>query len=244
MGWRYPKHDIQTGYAADNEALNENFHGVIDEVSGSIDEHNINTDIPVITRGQLAADAAFVLHRSAPSLVPNPTDYINQTHWSRGKISAAEGWQTYNVDGLKMKFEATGGTTWLCASAQITASEGKPSFFQKGFGYNVALMLDGVIIYDSLLGSGDTDTDFYMGYQQRGARLIPSSKNDLSVPQCGGGLSGAQLPVCVDAVVELSPGVHVLELAVMNIKGRMRQSASNSATFLTGYEMFALEMLR
>tara|TARA_R110000796_G_scaffold147836_1_gene264672 strand:- start:650 stop:1384 length:735 start_codon:yes stop_codon:yes gene_type:complete len=244
MGWRYPKHDIQTGYAADNEALNENFHNVIDEVSGSINEHNINTDIPVITRAKLAENAAFVLHRSVPSLIPNPTDYSGQSNWSRGKISAAEGWQTYNIDGLRMKFEATGGTTWLCASAQITASEGKASFFQKGYGYNVALMLDGVVVYDSLLGSGDTDTDFYMGYQQRGSKLNIAAKNDLSIPQCGGGLSAAQLPICVDAIIELSPGEHVIELAIMNIKGRMRTSASAPATFLTGYEMFALEMLR
>ena len=74
--------------------------------------------------------------------------------------------------------------------------------------------------------------------------MLPSDGNDISIPQCGGGLAGALLPFSVDAVFDLAPGVHTLHLAVMNIKGRMKSDHTTGSTYLTGYEMFGLEMLR
>lgn len=246
MAWRYPKYDIRSGYVVDTDVINDNFLPIADEVAGSLNEHNINSDQKVLTRKQLSEDAAFVLHSTVPlaDKTPSPVDYSKNKHWDRGIIRTSDDWQTWDVDGLSMTFETVGGTTWVCASGQITAGANTPSGFQKGFGYNVALMLDGVVIFDSLLGSGDTSTDFYRGYQNRGGNLSPSSTSDQSIPQGGGGLSAALLPFCVDAIVELAPGEHTVQLAVMNIRGTMRSEADNKETHLTGYELFALEMLR
>ena len=70
-------------------------------------------------------------------------------------------------------------------------------------------------------------------------------------PQGGGGLAGARLPVVVDAVIDMLPGVNLVEVVVMNIRGSMQRAPSQGAesynsrlTFIGHRELFALEMVR
>ena len=86
MSWKYPRWDIRNNYVVGTESLNDNFHAFIDEASGSINEHNIDTDSQLFQRGQLAEDAAFVLHYTKPTQVPSPVDYSLKTNWSRATI--------------------------------------------------------------------------------------------------------------------------------------------------------------
>jgi hypothetical protein len=241
MAWRYPRYDIKSGYVIDIDVVNDNFLPIVEEASGALNEHNFSTDTPTLSRSQLAEDSAFILHK-AESVGVSPTSYTSKSGWA--PIASADGWQTFSQSGLSLDFVAKGGTTWICASLQLIAGTNATRIDQKGFGYNVGLRVDGVTLYDSVLGSGDASNEFYRGYKGRGLIIEPSSKNELSGPQCGGGISGARLPVSVDTVVELSPGRHLIEVVVMNIRASMESSSSDSNTYIGPREIFALEMLR
>lgn len=251
MAWKYPKYDIASGYVIDVDPINDNFLPIVNEQSGALDEHNIAANVDGVESGvlrrKLALDAAFTLHHSEKTA--SPTDYTNKTGWL--KISPSDDWQSWSsTTGTRLEFVSTGTTMWACASFQLicgfdaTAPGASTSDYQKGFGFNIALRLDGVIVYDSLLGSGDSSNEFYRGYNNRGGMLAPSAAKDLAIPQCGGGITGARLPITVDAVIDISPGEHTLELVVMNIRGHTRSTATDRFCYVATREIFALEMAR
>ena len=248
MAWKYPKFDIRSGYVIDMDPINDNFLGVTNEISGTLNEHNFNSEeageVP-ITRSQLDAGAAFRLHTSSarPSNAVTPT--IN-SDWL--KIDQIDGWQTFDEDGAVLEFVSRGATVWACASFQLMATYGTNTSplenKQKGYGIKVALKLDGTVVHDALLGSGDTETDFYRGAQGRAALKIPSAVAKQGTPYGGGGLSGARLPIVVDAMLDLSPGPHKIELTVMSIRGHNWSGTKIKGSFIAAREIFALEMRR
>ena len=261
MAWRYPRYDIKSGYVLDIDPINENFLPYIEESSGALNEHNFDSDEPTLTRSQLAEDVAFTLHHSAPpkTAMPSPLDYSDKNNWVT--LPNNSDWQTSDKAGMALTLVAKGGTVWICGSLQlicgtgdipgidngavdVTAMRADAYIWQKGFGFLVALKVDGVTINESLLGSGDSGNEFYRGYKNLGLLYKVISSDHLSGPQAGGGLSGARLPCSIDAVVELSPGPHTIEIAVLNIRGSMQSSEDNSNSFIATRELFALEMLR
>lgn len=104
---------------------------------------------------------------------------------------------------------------------------------QKGYGFNVAIEVDGSIIYESLVGTGDVSNEFY------GTDPADAS---ITSPQGGGGINGAMIPVVTDAIVTLTPGQHTVRVAVMDIMASNRKATS--PTFIAGRSIFALELLR
>ena len=257
MAWRYPRYDIKSGYVLDIDPINENFLPYVEESSGALNEHNFDSDEPTLTRSQLAEDVAFTLHHSAPpkTAMPSNLDYSDRSNWVT--LPNNSDWQTSTKAGMALTLVAKGGTVWICGSLQLICGEGDlPGIgtddivdgavysWQKGFGFLVALKVDGVTINESLLGSGDSGNEFYRGYKNLGLVYKVTSLSHLSGPQAGGGLSGARLPCSIDAVVELSPGPHTIEIAVLNIRGSMQSSEDNSNSFIATRELFALEMLR
>lgn len=240
MAWKYPKYDIRNGYVVDVDPINDNFLTVVNEVSGALNEHNFEADSTALTRDQLAEDAAMHMHISRKDVT---TSLPVKSSWL--SVAQQDGWQTFSGAGAKMDFDSTGAMTWLCASFQLMDTGGVITKRQKGFGVLVALRLDGAVIYDSLLGSGDSGTDFFNGFENRAGKLNlgamgsdANRQDKQSTPYGGGGLAGARLPVCVDAMVELTPGPHTLEIAVRNIMGHSEN------VYVTARELFALELIR
>lgn len=240
MAWRYPRYDVKSGAVIDIDGINENFLPAVEESSGALGEHNFSAETPVVSRNQLAEDAAFILHTESSS--PSVLDYTNKTGWAA--IACADSWQTFTESGLSLDFVSAGGTTWICASFQLIAGNNEAVVNQKGFGFNVGLKIDGVTVFESVLGTGSSANEYYRGYKGRGFIVEPAHPDQLATPQCGGGLSGARLPVSIDTVVELSPGRHLIEVAVMNIRSSMETSPSDNKTYIATREIFALEMLR
>ena len=245
MAWKYPRYDIRAGFAADIDSINENFLAIVDETSGSLNEHNFDSSATVLKREQLAKDGAFSVHvTKSPA---DPSDFSKKTGWQ--SIQKVDDWQTFDVDGATLNFVGRGALTYICASFQLMATEGELSRDQKGFGFAVALRVDGTLVFDSLLGSGDSSSEFYRGFKNRGGNLDTSdassgSRDEICIPQGGGGLSGARLPVSIDALIQLAPGPHKVEIAIMNIRANSRSSSTDDKTYLASREVFAMEMLR
>ena len=248
MAWKYPKFDIRSGYVVDIDPINDNLLSVVGEISGTLNEHNFNSEeggeVP-LSRLQLDAGAAFRLHTSSKAMANEVTSPINSDLL---KIQQTDGWQTFDSDGAVLEFVSRGAMTWLCASFQIMATYGTNTSplekKQKGYGLLVALKLDGTVIYDSLLGSGYPQTDFFRGPENRAAKKIPNLPATQATPYGGGGLSGARLPVVVDAMLELSPVPHKIELTVMSIRGYNWSGLNIRGPYISSREIFALEMRR
>jgi len=243
MAWKYPKYDIRSGFAADIDAINENFIAVVDETSGALNEHNFDSSQTVLKRQQIASDGAFSIH--VTKSVADPVDFEDKDGWQT--IQQIDDWQTFDADGATLNFVSRGAMTYICASFQLIATDNATTRDQKGFGFLVALRVDGTLIFDSLLGSGDSSSEFYRGFKNRGGNLDTSSgdsRSKICIPQGGGGLSGARLPVSIDATMYLPPGPRKVEIAVMNIRANSRSSASDENTYIASRELFAMEMLR
>ena len=192
-----------------------------------------------------------------PSTAPNPNDYSDRTGWLA--IRRQDGWQTYtgdtgnNTAGMGLRFNAVGSMCWICGSINIQAADvynpehaGGPARYdqQLGYGFNIAIQLNGVTLYESLVGSADSMNEFYNGDGGLGQKLVPSSAANLDTPQGGGGVNGTTIAVAVDAIVEVPPGVHDVKIAVMSINGNNRYGTDLPSAFISTRELFVLELLR
>jgi len=250
VSWRFPVYPIQPGYVLGTDQFNENFLCVTEEVSGRLNEHNFAaTPISLLARDNLTSDAFNRLHYSTPDLpFPSVIAYTSKPNWV--VISTLDSWQTFeDVDtagsevdskGVRLAYIGAGGPTWICASFTVHAGNDTTEELQKGYGYLFALEVDGVIMGESLLGSGDLDQELYA----RGRIFVTPTADQLDEPQGGGGISGARLAIVLDAVVDLLPGNHVVKVAVMNLRGSMASTATNPDTYISTRELFALELLR
>ena len=188
-------------------------------------------------------------------------------------ISSTDTYQTFNQDGLSLTFTSRGGPTWICASftlantvkylsdyvnwqawksirsgapGSVVADEWLPLPKQKGFGFNCALQLDGVILNSSLVGTGDPANEFFNDSTQdvdtSGSVPFIGTKS-----KAGGGINGAWNAVVLDTIVDLTPGVHTIKVAIMDIRSSNTISYGDeqfTEAYITSREIFALELTR
>jgi len=265
MSWRYKLYDIEPDHVVSIEPINENFQPFVEELAGGLNEHNFKAD--AFTLANFADDAALRLHQVYDAALPDDPliGYANPTLAGWAEIQATDGWQAFSDEGLRLEFVGRGGTTYLCASFNIHCGTnatsvpgfGTPKYRQMGFGYLVALRVNGSVLHETLLGSGDASQDDFLSTEFSRQASDPTS-NPLDFdplaerPQGGGGLAGARLPVVVDALIDLLPGNNLIEVVVMNIRGSMQRVQARGAfesydarlTYIGHRELFALEMVR
>ena len=257
MSWRFKLYDIEPDHVVSIEPINENFQPFVEELSGGLNEHNFSAS--AFTRANFADDAALRLHQSFADVVGGRVGDSNPSGADWVVIQAQDGWQSFSDDGLRLEFTGRGGPAYICASLNLycsmsTAYKGVAKFRQMGFGYLVALRVNGSVLNETILGSGDLSQDDFRSDEFSAAANSPdsSAKDPIAeLPQGGGGLAGARLPIVVDAVIDMLPGVNLVEVVVMNIRGSMQRAPSQGAesynsrlTFIGHRELFALEMVR
>lgn len=260
MSWKFPPEPLKSGQAVATDNLNDNFLTYTEELAGALNEHNFSIESGApLTRDNLAKDAAFRLHLSRPDSIPSINDVDNKTNWL--SVRMKDDWQTYtgtdgtNTLGMGVKFNAVGSLCWICGSLQLQVGDPYHNASgdlvqdtrydrQLGYGFNVAIQLDGVTIYESFLGSADSMNEFYSGDGKLGKRLKPTAKADLDTPQAGGGINGAAIAVVVDTIVDVPPGVHDVKIAVMSIKGNNSYGDGLPSAYIANRELFVLELIR
>lgn len=262
MAWKFPVQPINSSAVLDIEPINQNFLSVVSESAGYLNEHNFrNTPNLVVQRRASALD---VDGRSVPKL---PEDIGFRLFYSR----KAEGADPFDRDGAnwtnfaandfyavkaKPGFSLTatfrGGKAWICGSFTLhTHGKGRRIWVtdddtdaanDKGFGFNCALEVDGAIVNESLVGSGDPTNENYL-------EGTPDIDNSPSPPEItffkrgGGGINGANIPVVVDAVIDLTPGPHTIRIAIMDIRAS-NGDTNATKTYVSTSELFVLEMIR
>ena len=179
-------------------------------------------------------------------------------------ISRTDGFSTSTKSGMTLTFTSRGGPTWICASFTLANTVSRLGEYQdfytitgdaspyyplppgKGFGFNCALQIDGVILNDSLVGTGDPGNEFYEDREQD----IKDSQSYIKLqPQGGGGLNGAWNAVVLDTVIDLSPGQHTVKIAIQDIMGSNaknygKNNGYSTRAYVTTRELFALELTR
>ena len=258
MSWRYKLYSIEPAQVVTIDPINESFQPFVEELTSGLNEHNLAVDAftgDSTPRSAFTDDAAFILHLSQTDDVPGGTHgYISPASANWVSIAGTGTWEAFDKTGLRRSFTSRGGTTYLCASFNIhcgknrTAdTDGNPEYRQLGFGYLAALRLNGTVLNETILGSGDAGEDDFRSHKV--TANVTEVEDYVSVdplgrfPQGGGGLSTARLPVTVDAVVELLPGENLVEVVVLNIKSSM-QTFTGQTTYIGQRELYVLEMVR
>lgn len=257
MSWRYKLYNIEPEQVVTIDPINDNFQPYVEELGGALNAHNFRSD--AFVRGNFADDTAHIFHLSQANDVGLGLEgYSNPTGAGWVTIRASESWQSFPDTGLTLTFTAHASTVYLCASFNIHCGTNKtyvleddpdgrglirvPKYRQLGYGYLVALRFDGTVLNETIIGSGDAGVD---DYEANDFTVGDSDSSDATFdkPQGGGGTAGARLPLTVDAVLDIVPGQHTVEVVVMNIKGSMR-TIEGLNTYIGQRELFALEMVR
>ena len=252
MSWKYPLNTLKGTYVVDSVAINENFLGVVEETSGYLNEHNFAADPDrlIVSRKETLAPGYSL--KLAYSRADVNSHYYETSDLTPQKIppnyvliSSSPSFQAFPDKGLTLTFTSRGGPTWLCASFTLhnAAFSGldKPASLisnslarAKGFGFNCALQLDGVILASSLVGTGDLTNENLANRKNKDAGKM--------FPQGGGGVQGAATAIVIDTVVDLEPGKHTVNVVIENIMGS--NSNGKDKPCISSRELFALELTR
>tara|TARA_Y100001973_G_C5131296_1_gene297907 strand:- start:87 stop:863 length:777 start_codon:yes stop_codon:yes gene_type:complete len=258
MSWKYPKRPIRGTHVVAIDAINENLLTVSEESSGYLNEHNFKglgldktgellkasdpSELIATRQGQgtsggdkLPEDIAYRIHYNYVAGT-NPNNK-NGTNWVF--LDGTDFFQTVNQTGMVLRGNFRGSLVWICASFTLHSHQvPAPLFYdvigkQKGFGFNVGILVDGAIVPESIVGSTDITQENFM-----------TGTND---PKGGGGINGARNAVVVDAVVYVPPGAHTFEIGIQDIRGsnyRVRDGSKVNKVAVSTCEFFALEMMR
>ena len=192
--------------------------------------------VPVSGRSnQLPEDIGHILHYSR-QVGPSPD--TNGSDWT--EVSGTDFYQTFDGDGFKITANFKGSLVWICASFTIhthdiprralsTWATGGQFPTTKAYGLNMGLMLDGALIPESLVGSGDITQENF--------------RDDNNEYKGGGGINGGRNAIVLDAVVYIPPGNHTIEIGVQDLRGALAEGAYNKLNISTS-ELFALELVR
>lgn len=201
MSWKYGPFTVSTREVVDVDTINESLLAIIEEVTGELNEHNFAEDaFAGVDRTILAEDIGLRLHHEFQEANPNdpPTAAANTPN----VVPVSTRWQA--VDPTMTKTVTTkGGKLWIMASFQCRTNATYGALF--------AIEINGVVLGDSLIGSGDIDNDRLD--QPSGGGVAPFTFNLGSVPCVWLPNAGA---LVIEAVVTVSPGQYIIRPVMRN----------------------------
>ena len=159
MSHVYPKHSLQADQPIDLEEVNENFREVVNEVHGSLDEHNFQGS--AISKYSFVAPGAMCrVWETSQAVDHQGVDGSQVPGHMAGAIQTGGGVQISNNrqwQSIIAKTVTTGESLiWLMASFQ---QEPWWSWGETLPGCQYALAVDGSIIYESVVGGLDRSND-------------------------------------------------------------------------------------
>jgi len=227
MAWRFPRHRVSDNSVIEIDDVNENFRSVAEEASGALNEHNWEegswndrlTDLSdgvgmrAWSSGMLAQPGVAndgVTGSGNGGVAPfalEPTQFM---------LKEESTWQP--IDDLTLTIESTGGTLWILSSMAtrlpwFRSAAFPPTFSEEafvGFGAMFAIRVDGKILAQSLVGSGDLSNDEMTTTNYRAS---PPGSGILSFNSPAP--TALHAAICVEALVTVTPGQHVIEVVAM-----------------------------
>ena len=240
MSWRFPRYKINDQDVIDYHAWNENAIPFVEEATGMLNEHNFKygafNDL-----SKWDEDAGYRLYHVKQEADPNTGTYTAGTRDDDGDgdglpdedgipanfiwMISRGSWARLDDMMVQINTPSQGSQLWIQFSGQFELWEGT-SIDSQGkldWGSMFAIRVDGQVIYESLVGSGEIDNDPALF-----DRLVKSSP----------ALWGRRYPISMDCIVDVPPGAHIIEVVYYS-------EVANYATkhFASNRELFVLEML-
>jgi hypothetical protein len=225
--------------------INVNFRAVVEEGSGDLNEHNWKVASWPDRLTDLSDGVGVRQMSQQVSMDPAAGSGAASTFIIPDEVSPAP------ISQLTQEFITTGGNFWLLASFVAILPWYKPSVTgdptalkESAFGAHFAFRLDGDILLDSLVGSGDTTND---KYETNHFVNTPPGAGVLSFSSTG--ITATYASVVVEAIVSLPPGTHKLEVvAIPPAKSRLPPDTDPQyekyAKTVTTREVIILELRR
>jgi hypothetical protein len=210
MAWKYPKHRTRDAQPMDLDALNTNFETVVQEMQGNLNEHNwasgAFTSPEAYAKGavlrvrrtsnEVVPMAAYPLPSSEPPA--NVADVISGTPYQ-----VLPNYEWGAVMSQTVRTDAT--ILWIMASFQHSVSD-YAGTARNGVMY--AIRLDGIVLTETITGSGERFTD---------------AKGE------GIDGDGTHMPFAIEAIVPVVAGPHTVELVA-----RMAATVGGSPSLIGG----------
>jgi hypothetical protein len=227
MAWKFAPFVVATDYVADIDTVNENFLAVIGEVTGALNEHNFD---------RIGFDDRTLWDESIALKVTHVKSDFSTTTPNSDAVDITVGWHPIHED-----FDATVTTKcrklWIIASFQCNIAA--------QYGALLGIDLDGTVLGESIIGSGDHSNDQMddYGFVSGGGAgaygfTFGSTPGVFRAMDSAGyvsTLTGA--PFVLDAVVDVTPGTHVIKPSICILKADDGDSVT-----LKDYDLVVIEM--
>ena len=210
------------GECCDVDALNENFASMHNTLS-SLNEHNFDASCLTGLEATWAQDMALRVNATRTSIDPYGGSTVAISHTGQ--------WAT--LSGLTIDVTTRGGKCLLVTSFQIATISNLSA--GREVGLNFAFEIDGSVDYGSLLGSADLTNDFIKQGQLATAAYAYTGIDWDAAPAVRGGY----IPVVIERVVYLSPGIHTINVVARNLKTSVDAFQNISQAMLVALEMWA-----
>ena len=202
MGYRFPPNRLKDSEVIDIERANENFQAIVEEASSKLNEHNWE-DKAFVSATQVKADrdvfenkAAYRLFRESVTS-ERVLDPMSGTIGSSGDVEESQAWTT--VPDLTKTFTSQGGMVYIIGSCGVfnfvANSAPRPDR-----GNHFAIRIDGQVVTESIVGGEEP-------MQEDLNRTNTSKLHSF-------GQRRFSFPVCAEAIMMLSPGVHTVEMVI------------------------------
>ena len=229
MALFFPRDPIVASDVLELDAINSAIQDVQSEVSGELNEHNFS---------------AFALEDAVEPPVPDPPshvvmDFAIAAHHTineddpyggpfRGMVKSTS-W--HPVFGAELEFDTAGGNVHIVASWQ--AHHSAASNFSPGMMY--AFEVDGNVLPDALIGSGDMGNDLI----SNGIDFNPFDGDGFGAWATGPGVIAEDIGLCLELLTYMAPGRHVVRLMSRYVSV---DNESGGLAFTTNLDMYALDL--
>ena len=213
MSWRFPKFPVQDGLVPNVDDINANFREVTDELGGKLNEQNWHKGAVDKIR-EVEPSAAFVWHSAQRSHI----DFFGGTTSGRHVITLNSNWT--DVDDCSLTLQTAEGMLYILSSFQVSpGAYGDLDVFDQVMTL-YGLKLDGLVIPESIIGTGEEQNDY------------------------AGGVAYGAIPLATSIIVPVSSGTHTLSLVCRTAMPGDVSSTRDKSMYLYNRELIALEMRR
>ncbi len=211
------------------DAINSAIQDVQSEVSGELNEHNF---------------AAFALEEVVEPPVPDPPSHIvmdfaiaahqtlNEADPYGGPFRGMDKSTSWRpVFGSELEFDTVGGNVHVIASWQ--AHHSAASDLSAGMMY--AFEVDGNVIPDALIGSGDMGNDLITN----GIDFSAFDGDGFGAWATGPGVIAADIGLSLELLTYMAPGRHIVRLMSRYVSV---DNDTGGTSFTTNLEIYALDL--
>jgi hypothetical protein len=217
MAWKYPPYTMKALAVMATEDFSENCERIIEEVTGELNEHNWQAD--AFTRADVADAAQFVLSSTfvEDPLSCDPSDYSGVLTFVLPTVAT---WQV--IGGTQKILQTHDCILWITGSVQYSglywSADLKTQYLDATPGIILAIRVDGVVITESILGSGEPENEAVRIDRSAGGVGYASYQTY--------GFGRPAEPLQTEAVVPVATGTHTIELVARPVLGRWRDYMS------------------